>query len=462
MQWGDADSVDILLQVLKPPQAPHVLLLGSYRSDEADASPFLQAWEERQEHYEVEIAGRDIAVSPFSEDECTQLVIELLQQDSEVVRKRSHEFFEQTGGNPFLLTELVGCFDPHANSFRPLPVQEVIDEKLNRLPPEARDLLKVIAISGQSLDMKEAASVAGHEVLPTATLSRMRSERLIRFLGSEQDRSIDTYHDRIRATVLAEMEPSDARSLHHDLAEYIERVAGGLDEDQLTQLEEGTLEKEQPTNSHRLFDLSFHFDAAGTERKAFAYSLLAAEQARKQFALEVAAAQYQVARRHFVHCRNSTRRRVLLGLGETSMRLGRYEEGEACLREARELADDLFNRCDIELILAELLRADSRYEASSQQYIATLRELGKWIPATRPGVFTGILKEVLVQVGHTVGRYPRRAACRADRRELLINRLLQGLTMSFWFRSTPSVAWCTLTTLNRCERQGPSAELFDG
>lgn len=461
LQWGDADSTDILLQILKPPQAPRVFFLGSYRSDEADASPFLQAWDERQEKYEVEIDRRDVTVFPFSQDECTQLVIDLLQQDNEVVQKRSREFFEQTGGNPFLLTELVGCFDPHADSFRPLPVHEVIDEKLNRLPPEARNLLQVIAVSGQSLNIEEASAVAGHDVPPTATLSRMRSERLIRFLGTEQNRSIDTYHDRIRETVLAELDSTAARSLHRDLAEYIETVAGGLDEGQMKQLEEGHWQDERPTTSRRLFDLSFHFDAAGMRRKAFAYSLLAAEQARKQFALEVAAAQYQVARRHFDHCKDATRRRVLVGLGETSMLLARYQEGETCLREAHQLADDLLDRCEIELLLGELTRADSRYESSAQQYTATLRELGKWVPATPTGLIGGILKEVLVQVGHTVARYPRRSTSRADRRELLINRLLQGLTMSVWFRNLPSVAWCTLTTLNRCERRGPSDELYD-
>jgi serine/threonine protein kinase/tetratricopeptide (TPR) repeat protein len=461
LQWGDADSADVLLQVLKPPRAPAVFLLATFRSDEADDSPFLHKWQESRKRYGIEIDRTDVTVSPFSLDECAQLVINLLQQDNDVVRRRAVEFYEQTGGNPYLLTELVGCFDPHADSFRPMPVREVLDEKLRRLPVEARQLLELIAVSGQPIDLKEAAAVAGYEVPPTGTVSRMRSERLIRFLGSEQNRGIDTYHDRIRETVLSEMDASRVKELHRGLGEYIERAAGGLDEEQIGRLEEGVVGPTQRTLSHRLFDLSFHFDSAGLQRKALAYSLLAAEQARQQFALEVAAAQYQVARRNFGHCKNAARRRVLTGLGETSMLLARYQDADACLREAHHLADESLDRCEIELLLGEFLRLDSHYAASAEQFTTTLRELGHWIPSTLPGLLAGIVKEGFVQLGHTLARYPRRSACDADRQELLINRLLHGLTMSLWFRSTPSTVWCTLSMLNRCERQGPSTELAD-
>src|SRR5262249_31624227 len=34
LQWGDADSAEALFEVFRPPEAPAVLFLGAYRSDE--------------------------------------------------------------------------------------------------------------------------------------------------------------------------------------------------------------------------------------------------------------------------------------------------------------------------------------------------------------------------------------------------------------------------------------------
>ena len=122
----------------------------------------------------------------------------------------------------------------------------------------------------------------------------MRTERLVRMVGRDDEPLIDTYHDQIRETVLGGMEDATRRGLHRALGETIERAgAGGLEE-------AAASGAGPPADGHRpaparVYDLAYHFDAAGEAHKARDYGLLAAEQARRQLALEVAANHYALA-----------------------------------------------------------------------------------------------------------------------------------------------------------------------
>src|SRR5262249_9529679 len=149
-------------------------------------------------------------------------------------------------------------------------------------------LLDVIAVSGQALLLEEAAKTAGHTPPPMATLFQMRKERLVRLVDPDDSPLVDTYHDRVRETVLGHMEESCRRGLHLRLGEVIEQTTGGASAEQVAALESEAQPGDQWQAVPRAHDLAYHFDAAGEKRKAWVYGVLAAEQARRQFALGVA------------------------------------------------------------------------------------------------------------------------------------------------------------------------------
>jgi hypothetical protein len=121
LQWGDADSAEVLFEALRPSDAPQVLFLGTFRSDEAEGSPFLAAWKGLQRKHDTRFADLEVRLAPLTVAECTELVVGLLGKDDDRIRRRAVEFAQETRGNPFLLIELVGCFDPETDSFEPRP-----------------------------------------------------------------------------------------------------------------------------------------------------------------------------------------------------------------------------------------------------------------------------------------------------------------------------------------------------
>ena len=459
LQWGDADSAEALFEALRPPEAPRVLLIGTYRSDETEGSAFLRMWQELQNKRGVRFANRRVELTPLSVEECIELVVGLLGRDDEVVHLRAAEFAGEAGGNPFLLIELVGCFDPDTDSFEPVPLREVLARKLGRLPGEAGRLLEVVAVSGQALSLEEASRTAGHVLPPVDTVTRMRNERLVRLVGPEEGLLLDTYHDRVREAILGQMEKTTCETIHRTLAEVIEEDSSGLSPEQVSVLERSTSSRElRDTAIPRVYDLAYHFDAAGEKRKALVYALLAAEQARRQFALEAAVNNYAMAQRNLEEAGNDLRYRVVEGYGETLMLLGRYEAAEECLKGTIDLVENAERKARIETLQGDINFKQGRVSRSIADYESGLRRLGVRVPRSQPGLALGLIREGVIQAGHSL--FPSLLHRKSpDERRVLINRLFGRVGHPYIFSNTPKLMWGHLSEMNRVEQVPASIQL---
>ena len=461
LQWGDADSAEALFQIFKPPEAPRLLFIGTYRSDEAETSSFLNAWRELQRRNEVRLEENEVKVGPLTTEECADLVVLLFGRDDERIRRRAEEFARETRGNPFLLIELIGCFDPVTDSFEHVPLHEVVGRKLVRLPGEAGPLLEAVAVSGQALAVEEATRTVGHDSSPMATITRMRNERLVRIVGTDDRPMIDTYHDRVRETVLGGLDEGRRREIHRSLADVIEAgVGSSADELEvgLSRWDGGGGTGDLPVS--RVYDLAYHFDAAGDARRGWIYGLVAGEQARRQSALEVAAHNFAIARRNAeaTEAPSAVRYRISEGQGWTLTLLGRYEDATESLVGTVDLAADAERKARIEALQGEIVFKQGSLDRSIAVYEEGLRRVGHSVPRSRVGLAFGLLRESVIQGLHSLRRGRLHSEPASTRLDLAV-RLLYRLATVYAFQATPKAMWYQLYGMNLSETVPPSQHL---
>jgi serine/threonine protein kinase len=297
LQWGDADSAAVLAEVLRPPEPPALLLVAAYRSEEAAVSPCLRALLGPRETPPLD--SRELAVEPLSPGEGRELALALLgAADPEALRRTEIQSVQQerrigspsyeawaeaiareSGGNPFFVHELVQAVhtDPDRAGWAAaggpgLTLPEVLGDRLRRLPEPSRRLLEVVAVAGRPLRQADACRAADWPDEDLTALAHLRTGRLLRGTGLARQSEIETYHDRIRETVLAGLDPETLRRHHAALARVLE-ASGQYDPEVL----------------------AIHWQGGGDPRRAGGYYEAAAAQAAEALAFDRAAKLYRLA-----------------------------------------------------------------------------------------------------------------------------------------------------------------------
>jgi tetratricopeptide (TPR) repeat protein len=277
LQWGDADSAALLAELLRPPDPPTLLFLGCYRSEDAEASPCLQALLPALRQAEPSREHLDLAVEALSASEARALALTLLGRVDEATTARAEAIAREAAGNPFFVRELVqyvagGAELPDANRAQEFTLEQVLRERIAALPPAARALLEVVAVAARPLRQGDAWRAAGLPAEEQESLARLRAERLLRSTGPGEQDALETYHDRIRETLVAQLAPAALQAYHRRLAHVLE-AAADIDPE----------------------ILAAHFAAAGEPEKAGPCYARAAGRAAEALAFDQAVALYRRA-----------------------------------------------------------------------------------------------------------------------------------------------------------------------
>jgi tetratricopeptide (TPR) repeat protein len=392
LQWGDADSAEAMLGLLEPPEAPAVMLLGSYRRDEAGDSPFLKAWHKSLAEKSNPIPQRIVEVHPLTPEQCLTLVAMRVCIDSGTLKERAEELFADTQGNPYFLEQLVEGFDAATGSFRAVPLNEIITTKLKRLPAGASQLLDVISVAGKAVSLSEASQVAGHDRAAFETITHMRSERLVRLVGSGDQQLVDTYHDKIRETTLGRMDAEARRALHLESAESIQS-SQAIDQAAVEAFLSQSFAKPSvpPFSTARIYDLAYHFHLAEDPRAA-SYQPLAGELAFQTYASDEA---IQFLSRAVSllpdNAPKSWRARLWHRLAVSATRIMNFDRAIEQFESGIEFAEPGLERAFFYTGIATVHQTRASYDSATEFHDLALSALGKKRPKGLIAYLTGAL-----------------------------------------------------------------------
>ena len=450
LQCGDVDSAALITELLRLPDAPVLLFLGAYRSEDRSTSPFLHALfhvegansDGRNDgETEHELSGsswsdaRELSVDPLDPNETRALASALLGEARPAPGREAllESIVRESAGNPFFVAELVrhvqsddvvagsAWSSPSSAPFREvsaspsqattIALDDVLWARIRRLPDEARRILEIIAVSGQPLGLESISRCADLAHDERVSLALLRSGRLIRSTGRVGTDEIETYHDRIRETVVARLTPEAMREHHHRLALTLE--ASGWTDPEV---------------------LGVHLLGSGQPERAADYFARAADQAAEALAFDRAAGLYRRARELQSDASPSgTIYRLNARLGDALANSGRGAEAAAAYLAAVPDAP-----------VADAIELQRR--AAMQLLISGHIDLG-----------LATLRTVLQVIGMALPVTPRRALY-----SLLVQRAriwLRGL--GFRERDPSEIAPADLTRIDVCWSAGAGLSVVD-
>ena len=352
LQWADQDSRTLLTEVLRPPDAPALLLLATARTEGADQAASIDPGRVRR-----------VQLAPLQADEARLLAERLLARSPHSADTSAADIAREAAGHPLFIDELVRFARTGGVQGVGLRLDEALRARVAALPSEARVLVEIAAMAGGPLRQTIAARAAA--LSPSAfagALAMLRAERLIRTSGVRGVDTIEPYHDRIREAVTTQLGEVTRKSHQNELAVALE---GG----------------DVPPDPEML---AAHWLGAGEPERATTWFLRAAQAADVALAFDRSARLYRTALGLMAES-HPERRSLTVRLGDALVNAGRGRD-----------AADAFLSATAGASAAELL--DLRRKAAEQ-----LLKAGH----VQDGVAT--LRDVLDQVGIEIPSTPRRA-----------------------------------------------------
>ena len=303
-----------------------------------------------------------MAVNALEHEEAYELTLKLLGHDDPLAQFQARMIARESRGSPFFVYELVehlqagGELEDRSSIRGSISLDDVLWARIERLPEGARALVEVLSVAGQPLRQADTIRAAGLGPEGFTALASLRANHLIRGTGAGALDDVETYHDRIRETVVNHLEADRLRDLH-------ERLAVTLDE----------------SGRGDAQALAVHFDGAGRPEKAGEYYVRAAREASQALAFDHAARLFRRALElsRSADEEHTLRRELARALADAGRSLEAAQEyARACEAAGPDEIQELRRALAFQLLMS------GRIDEGMGVYRELLAHLGLRMPAT--------------------------------------------------------------------------------
>ncbi len=311
--------------------------------------------------------------------------------------------------------------------------------RLELLPSEHLEALSVAAILGKEFSISRVVGLSKQDsVLIGQTIGEARRRHIV--WDMEKGDHFAFVHDKLREALLSRLAPQTKKKLHLKAALFI------LEQD-----------------SQAVFDLAYHYDAAGEYESALPYAIAAATLARKQNSLEIALQHYRIAERGVGSVKTDTLRMLREGIGDVLLLKGDYTGAAEQYSTLTQLTKDPVERAKFEGKLGDIAFRRGDVKAACDLSEKALRILGGKTPSTAFHFAVAAGREIFVQILHSL--FPRvfvgrRKTFDPSSEEFHCIRIYSRMAYIYWFgRGKIPCLWAHLREMNLAERYPPTPEL---
>ncbi|RMH69519.1 MAG: GAF domain-containing protein [Gemmatimonadetes bacterium] len=409
LEWADTPSLKLMEHLLDHPETAHLLVIGSYRSDEVNSDhPLFKSMAELKT---AGIPVHELHLHPFQEADIIRLVKDTFRCEMNPAQDLARVLLQKTNGNPFFIHEFLQTahqhnliqFDHRTGQWKwdlaPIQALQITDnvvqlmvDKIHQLPEKTQRILKYAACIGNFFDLKLLGEISAQP--PSECLADLKvsiTSGLIvpmtdfGFSGTETGDTVEIsspeayrfkfLHARVQEAASSLIPEEEQRLIHLQIGQVLQK----------------TLSRE--AREERLFEIINHLNqgrallSTARERSELAYlNLSAAKKAKASTAYETAVTFLEIATELLPpdpwHQKYALTFEIYREQAQCEYLSTQYEQAESHFELLLSNARTGDEKAQIYRIKCELHTNLSQYQAAIECGLKGLNELGVHISQT--------------------------------------------------------------------------------